>query len=79
MMKKKKTERTEQPVRFAYDGLDENLAATYACSGLTAYGALKKARVALRSLRLLRSWASLRTSSRNSSRQRPEKRSMILS
>ncbi|MDX2156287.1 MAG: alcohol dehydrogenase [Hyphomicrobiaceae bacterium] len=28
---------------FAFDGLDEDLACTYACSGLTAYGALKKA------------------------------------
>lgn len=32
---------------FAFDGLDENLAATYACSGLTAFGALKKAREAV--------------------------------
>ena len=32
---------------FAYDGLDDALAATYACSGLTAFGALKKAREAL--------------------------------
>lgn len=28
---------------FAFDGLDDALAATYACSGLTAFGALKKA------------------------------------
>ena len=28
---------------FDYDGLDDALACTYACSGLTAYGALKKA------------------------------------
>lgn len=33
---------------FAFDGLDENLAATYACSGLTAFGALKKAREVVR-------------------------------
>lgn len=33
---------------FAFDGLDEALACTYACSGLTAYGALKKAREGLR-------------------------------
>jgi D-arabinose 1-dehydrogenase-like Zn-dependent alcohol dehydrogenase len=33
---------------FAFDGLDDALAATYACSGLTAYGALKKAREAVR-------------------------------
>ena len=33
---------------FAFDGLDSGLACTYACSGLTAYGALKKAREALR-------------------------------
>jgi D-arabinose 1-dehydrogenase-like Zn-dependent alcohol dehydrogenase len=33
---------------FAFDGIDEGLAATYACSGLTAYGALKKARDALK-------------------------------
>lgn len=28
---------------FSYDGIDPHLAATYACSGLTAYSALKKA------------------------------------
>lgn len=33
---------------FAYDGLDDALAATYACSGLTAFGALKKAREAVK-------------------------------
>ena len=33
---------------FAFDGLDDGLAATYACSGLTAYGALKKAAEALK-------------------------------
>lgn len=33
---------------FAFDGLDDGLAATYACSGLTAFGALKKAREAVR-------------------------------
>ena len=33
---------------FDYAGLDEGLAATYACSGLTAYGALKKAREAVK-------------------------------
>ena len=33
---------------FAFDGLDEALAATYACSGLTAFGALKKARDAVK-------------------------------
>lgn len=33
---------------FAFDGLDEGLACTYACSGLTAYGALKKAREAVK-------------------------------
>ncbi|MFV0294512.1 MAG: alcohol dehydrogenase, partial [Hyphomicrobiaceae bacterium] len=33
---------------FAYDGLDDAFAATYACSGLTAYGALKKAAEALK-------------------------------
>ena len=33
---------------FAFDGLDDALAATYACSGLTAFGALKKAREALK-------------------------------
>ncbi len=33
---------------FAFDGLDDGLACTYACSGLTAYGALKKAREALK-------------------------------
>jgi D-arabinose 1-dehydrogenase-like Zn-dependent alcohol dehydrogenase len=32
---------------FGFDGLDEALACTYACSGLTAYGALKKAKTAL--------------------------------
>ncbi|MGE0699945.1 MAG: alcohol dehydrogenase [Hyphomicrobiaceae bacterium] len=32
---------------FAYEGLDDGLAATYACSGLTAFGALKKAREAV--------------------------------
>ncbi len=32
---------------FAYDGIDEALACTYACSGLTAFGALKKAKAAL--------------------------------
>jgi D-arabinose 1-dehydrogenase-like Zn-dependent alcohol dehydrogenase len=34
---------------FDYDGLDDAFACTYACSGLTAFGALKKAREALRS------------------------------
>lgn len=33
---------------FAFEGLDDGLAATYACSGLTAYGALKKARDAVK-------------------------------
>lgn len=33
---------------FAFDGLDDGLAATYACSGLTAFGALKKAREAVK-------------------------------
>ncbi|MBS0241365.1 MAG: alcohol dehydrogenase catalytic domain-containing protein [Proteobacteria bacterium] len=33
---------------FDFDGLDEALACTYACSGLTAFGALKKARDALK-------------------------------
>ncbi|MEZ5817007.1 MAG: alcohol dehydrogenase [Hyphomicrobiaceae bacterium] len=33
---------------FAFDGLDDALAATYACSGLTAFGALKKAREAVK-------------------------------
>lgn len=32
---------------FAFDGIDEALACTYACSGLTAFGALKKAKQAL--------------------------------
>ena len=32
---------------FAFDGIDEALACTYACSGLTAFGALKKAKAAL--------------------------------
>ena len=29
---------------FAFDGIEETLACTYACSGLTAFGALKKAK-----------------------------------
>ncbi len=33
---------------FAFDGLDDALAATYACSGLTAFGALKKAAEAVK-------------------------------
>lgn len=33
---------------FAYDGIEETLACTYACSGLTAFGALKKAKEVLR-------------------------------
>jgi D-arabinose 1-dehydrogenase-like Zn-dependent alcohol dehydrogenase len=33
---------------FAFDGLDDALAATYACSGLTAFGGLKKAAEALK-------------------------------
>jgi D-arabinose 1-dehydrogenase-like Zn-dependent alcohol dehydrogenase len=33
---------------FAFDGIDETLAATYACSGLTAFGALKKAAEAVK-------------------------------
>ena len=33
---------------FAFDGIDEALACTYACSGLTAFGALKKAKEALK-------------------------------
>ena len=33
---------------FGFDGIDEALACTYACSGLTAFGALKKAKEALR-------------------------------
>lgn len=32
---------------FAFDGIDEMLACTYACSGLTAFGALKKAKEAI--------------------------------
>ena len=32
---------------FAFDGIDEALACTYACSGLTAFGALKKAKAVL--------------------------------
>ena len=32
---------------FAFDGIDEALACTYACSGLTAFGALKKAKAGL--------------------------------
>lgn len=33
---------------FAFDGLDDAQACTYACSGLTAFGALKKAKEALK-------------------------------
>jgi len=33
---------------FDYEGLDDAFACTYACSGLTAFGALKKAREALK-------------------------------
>lgn len=32
---------------FSFDGIDEALACTYACSGLTAFGALKKAKAVL--------------------------------
>lgn len=32
---------------FAFDGIDQSLACTYACSGLTAFGALKKAKAVL--------------------------------
>ncbi|MEZ5851377.1 MAG: zinc-binding dehydrogenase [Hyphomicrobiaceae bacterium] len=33
---------------FSFEGIDETLACTYACSGLTAFGALKKAKEVLR-------------------------------